>query len=1449
MLDMEGPRRAAISRAIGKGLVICLIAALGGLAAAVLLAHTDWGRDHVRALVVDQANRRLTATLEIGRLDGSLFEEIRLSDVRLSRDGQTVFSAEEVAVRYTLRELLRSDLLVREVRLVRPRVAAAKDQQGRWNLASLVRQREATSPTPGPVHPVRIDAIQVIDASIAIESPLVFGAAHVPTRFTAVDGRLAFARTGAGWHLTFFDLSFDGREPDLTMDRFSGTISKDTSGWSLDTLDIRTPRSVIAVTGRIERTQPHTTLDLRARTAPFAFQEWAQVVPGLSRIGVEARFDLRLQGPTDRLAADVDLQSDGGDINAALVLNGIIPGWHATGSATLSYLDLARWLDDPGHASSITGDVNVDLDLHLGRGVPEGTYAFEGSHARYRGYEGTDVRARGTLTAREVVIDSADAAVYGAAVRLSAGAIGYDDPQPFRFRGRASRLDLRRLPRNIPVPHVESTLAFDFDVNGRFESPTISGGATFGPSVFLGAAIGAGATGTIDTTASPITYGGEGEITGLPIERLASDLEIAWLDDPRYRGTVSGRFHAQGQGTDAATMTLSGGGRLTEGVLPGGTFSDADVTLSIEGGSLATTYAGAFTNVDPALLIGDGRFAATLTGSGQVDLHLPRFLVRSPALTDIDLEAGIRLSGGAVRGVHLDAATLRGSLAAGILQVDEAVVSGPAFLAQATGTVAFADDGDGTLTYRVGRADLDVLSTLVDADLDGDASADGQVTGSWSNLRVTGNALVGELAAAGLRALAVDAKYDASFRPGRARDATASLDGSASFVEVSGQTFDEIAGTVTYDAGLVRADLALERPGLAGRVAGEARLPGGGQVDVVDLRIDLQEAGWQLTRSERPSTITWDRSGLTVTPVEFTNVTDRAQRIGLSGTWRHDGTGALHVTTSAVAIEALPGLAGGSSPYAGLLTLHATITGTREQPIVTGNVSIVNGRVRQLAYEEFYGRIEYVGGMFEVGVRLDQSPGAWLTASGAVPLGLIDRMQPERPMYLAIASTPINLGLIEGLTGIVHEVSGQAQLNVSVVGTSHEPRFTGGVTLSDAGFVVTSTGARYGRGRGVIDFTQERITVRDFRIEDGASRAVEVTGSVGASELRFQDLAIQIAARDFELLRNEYGTISADARLTLSGRIEAPQIDGTLAITSGLVRADRILDRVLFQPYALEDAGGASRPIDAIAALNPWDRLSMDVSVDVPGTLRLTGDNVQVAPGTPIGLGNIDLRMAGKLRLRKGPAEALAVTGALDQITGRYAFQGRRFDLDPASSITFRGDLDPDLQVTVHRVISGVDVRVAIAGPLSDPALQLTSAPPLDSSDILALIVFNTTANQLSLAQQEQLAVRAGTLAAGFLAAPLVTALERSLGIDLLEIEAPDTGGARVTIGDEIAPGLVARFSRQFGSDEYDEATLEYNLSRLFRIRATFSDAGSTIRSPFRRVERAGIDLLLFFSF
>jgi autotransporter translocation and assembly factor TamB len=326
------------------------------------------------------------------------------------------------------------------------------------------------------------------------------------------------------------------------------------------------------------------------------------------------------------------------------------------------------------------------------------------------------------------------------------------------------------------------------------------------------------------------------------------------------------------------------------------------------------------------------------------------------------------------------------------------------------------------------------------------------------------------------------------------------------------------------------------------------------------------------------------------------------------------------------------------------------------------------------------------------------------------------------------------------------------------------------------------------------------------------------------------------------------GTINVDATVQLQGHYEAPRIAGDITISSGTLRVDEILTRTLFQPYSTEQA--RITDVDAVAALNPWDRLGLDLSLHVPATLRLVGDSVQISQDTPIGLGDINLRVAGDLYLYKDPAQPLSVTGSFDQISGTYAFQGRGFNVLESSSINFRGDLNPEIYVTVTRVITGVETRVSIFGPLKEPELRLASTPPLDQSDILSLIVFNTSTNQLSATQQQQLVARAGVLAAGFLAQPIVSAIENETGIDILEVAPGDVGtDIKVTIGHEIAPGLVARFSRQFGQEAYDEATIEYYLSRLFRIRATFSDAQALVSRSFRRVERAGIDLLLFFSF
>ena len=60
-------------------------------------------------------------------------------------------------------------------------------------------------------------------------------------------------------------------------------------------------------------------------------------------------------------------------------------------------------------------------------------------------------------------------------------------------------------------------------------------------------------------------------------------------------------------GTSAATLTLTGGGRLTSAELFKGTLSDADVSVEIDRGTLKATYDGRLDRIDPSIPFADPR--------------------------------------------------------------------------------------------------------------------------------------------------------------------------------------------------------------------------------------------------------------------------------------------------------------------------------------------------------------------------------------------------------------------------------------------------------------------------------------------------------------------------------------------------------------------------------------------------------------------------------------------------------------------------------------------------------------------------------------------------------------------------------------------------------------------------------------------------------------------------
>ena len=150
---------------------------VAGLAFAAL--GTGWGKNQLRRLIVRQANLYLTATVDIGRLGGSLVSGLDLGDIRISRDGRALVAIDEVSLNYRIRELFSEGVVVRRLRLTRPRISAGRQADGRWDLAALVRREARSLQRTGPARPITFQAIEVVDGTVEIRDPYRFGPAYV----------------------------------------------------------------------------------------------------------------------------------------------------------------------------------------------------------------------------------------------------------------------------------------------------------------------------------------------------------------------------------------------------------------------------------------------------------------------------------------------------------------------------------------------------------------------------------------------------------------------------------------------------------------------------------------------------------------------------------------------------------------------------------------------------------------------------------------------------------------------------------------------------------------------------------------------------------------------------------------------------------------------------------------------------------------------------------------------------------------------------------------------------------------------------------------------------------------------------------------------------------------------------------------------------------------------
>jgi len=235
-----------------------------------------------------------------------------------------------------------------------------------------------------------------------------------------------------------------------------------------------------------------------------------------------------------------------------------------------------------------------------------------------------------------------------------------------------------------------------------------------------------------------------------------------------------------------------------------------------------------------------------------------------------------------------------------------------------------------------------------------------------------------------------------------------------------------------------------------------------------------------------------------------------------------------------------------------------------------------------------------------------------------------------------------------------------------------------------------------------------------------------------------------------------------------------------------------------------------------------------------------------------MGLGNANITVGGDLNIRKAPGGEPEVVGVVTVVRGFYEFQGRRFEVLRDSQIRFTGlrPIDPSLQVGAQRLISGVTAIVNIRGTARQPAVTLTSSPPMDEADVLSLIVFNQPINQLGEGERLNLAQRAGSMAAGYIATPLANSIANALDIDLVEIrpEGGINGQPTVALGQQFGSRLFVQFRQDFGSHDRSELSFEYRITELLRLVSTVAQ-GAQQSHRTQRLDSTGADLIFVLSY
>ena len=358
-------------------------------------------------------------------------------------------------------------------------------------------------------------------------------------------------------------------------------------------------------------------------------------------------------------------------------------------------------------------------------------------------------------------------------------------------------------------------------------------------------------------------------------------------------------------------------------------------------------------------------------------------------------------------------------------------------------------------------------------------------------------------------------------------------------------------------------------------------------------------------------------------------------------------------------------------------------------------------------------------------------------------------------------------------------------------------------------------------------FTNDRLQVESLTARAGAG-TVSASGfvSLNAEQGYPMQLGINLdkaqVAQGQDMSAQASGTIEivngAGQPPTIRGRISLPETHYRIAYQGSTQVAT--LTGVRRKPaLGRERISGAPEPMQTVPS--NWN---LDVRVVADNKIYVTG----------MGLNSewaADIRMTGTSRAPK-------IAGGVRLVRGTLGFAGHSFDLQQGRLTFSGGDMtDPTLNIVAEGEVEDVTITIAITGTGSNPEITLSSTPELPQDELMARILFGNSVGELSPMQAVQLAASLNSLRGGKGGLNPLSVLQSASGIDRLRLLGADeeTGrGTSVAVGQYISNDIYVEIVTD--ARGYTATQLEIALSKALSVLSEVgSFGGSSVNLRYRK--------------